>query len=451
MKVHEKNLTVGSEISAIVLFTLPMLAGNLFQQLYNVVDSVIVGRYIGADALAAVGATGSVTYLFYTLCLGLGTGAGILTAQHYGSGDEHRVKKIIVNSAYVIGIFAVIISTVSLLLTRHLLILLNTPDSVLEAAVGYMRISCAGTVAVAAYNWIAFILRALGDSKTPLIFLVISSLLNVVLDLFFILSLGMGINGAALATVIAQGISAAASIAFAFVRSRYFKFSTEHIRPDKSVCKKCILTGVPIALQNAMISLSMISLQRTANSFGEKVMAAYTASMRVEQLIQQPYASLGSAMSTFTGQNYGAGKNQRIKKGYRQSVLLVLGFSAVMTSLFLIFSKSIAGFFVDEQQVISIAAKGLRLNCLFYFFLGMIHLTRGLLNGIGDVNFALINGFCEVAGRIGFSYLLARVLTIGYISVWGTTALTWALTMLLCVARYLGIRGKIGLDRGVKK
>jgi putative MATE family efflux protein len=270
----------------------------------------------------------------------------------------------------------------------------------------------------------------------------VSSLLNVILDLFFVLTLGMGINGAALATVISQGISAVASTAFAFRKSKYFRFTAKHTAPDGIICKKCIATGVPIALQNAMISVSMISLQRTANGFGKHVMAAYTASMRVEQLIQQPYASLGSAMSTFTGQNYGAGKRERITSCYRRCVLLVLGFSLVMTALFLIFANGIAGFFVDKRVVISIAAKGLRLNCLFYFFLGMIHLTRGLLNGIGDVNFALINGFCEVVGRIGFSLLLARVLEIGYISVWGTTALTWLLTMLLCVARYIGMRRK---------
>ena len=165
MKAYEKNLTVGSELPAIVMFTLPMLAGNLFQQLYNVVDSVIVGKYLGSDALAAVGSTGSITYLFYTLCLGLGTGAGILTAQHYGAGDDDRVKKTIVNSAYVIGGFAVAISIISVLAAKWLLTLLNTPASILDEAAGYMRISCAGTIAVAAYNWIAFILRSLGDSR----------------------------------------------------------------------------------------------------------------------------------------------------------------------------------------------------------------------------------------------------------------------------------------------
>ena len=440
MKAYEKNLTVGSELPAIVMFTLPMLAGNLFQQLYNVVDSVIVGKYLGSDALAAVGSTGSITYLFYTLCLGLGTGAGILTAQHYGAGDDDRVKKTIVNSAYVIGGFAVAISIISVLAAKWLLTLLNTPASILDEAAGYMRISCAGTIAVAAYNWIAFILRSLGDSRTPLIFLVVSSVLNVALDLLFVIPLGMGINGAALATVLSQGVSAVASIIFAFAKNRFFRFSAEHTRLDRAICGKCVKTGVPIALQNAMISVSMISLQKTANGFGKNVMAAYTASMRVEQLIQQPYASLGSAMATFTGQNYGAGKNERISRCYRRCTLLVLGFSLAMTALFLIFSEGIAGFFVSRRAVIEIAAKGLRINCFFYFFLGMIHLTRGLLNGIGDVNFALINGLCEVAGRIGFSLLLAKVLQIGCISVWATTALTWLITMLLCVARYFTSR-----------
>ena len=434
--IKKRSLTEGNELKGIVLFTLPMLAGNLFQQVYNLVDSVIVGKYLGADALAAVGATGSITYFFYTLCLGLGTGAGIMTAQSFGAGRTDRIKRTIVNSAYVIGVFAVVISILSILAAKPLLKLLDTPSTLIDAAAGYMMISCAGTIAVAAYNWIAFILRALGDSKTPLVFLVVSSILNVVLDLYFILSLKMGVNGAALATIISQAISAAASIIFAFKKNRFFRINKEYLTPDTELCISCIKTGVPLALQNAIISLSMIVLQRTANGFGENVMAAYTASMRVEQLIQQPYSSLGAAMSTFTGQNYGAGKPERIKTCYRKCVLLVLFFSLAMTALFLTLSEPIAGFFVDEPPVIAIAAEGLRLSCLFYFFLGLIHLTRGVLNGVGDVNFAFINGICEFVGRVLFSYLLAELFSVGHLSVWGTSALTWLLTMLLCVIRY---------------
>lgn len=436
MIAKERMLTEGSEIKGIVLFTLPMLAGNLFQQLYNVVDSVIVGRFIGADALAAVGATGSMTYLFYTLCLGLGTGAGIMAAQSFGAKDAEHVKKTIVNSAYVIGITAILISVVSAFLARGMLRMLSTPDSVLDAATGYMQISCAGTIAVAAYNWIAFLLRSMGDSKTPLFFLIVSSILNAGLDLVFILLFDMGINGAAYATVIAQGISAVASIVFAFRTNRHFQLERKHFKVNPIICVQCLKTGIPIALQNALISVSMIVLQRTANSFGKNVMAAYTASMRVEQLIQQPYASLGSAMSTFTGQNYGAGKPERITRCYWKCVMMTLAFSILMTGLFLLFANVISGFFVEDAPVIAIAAKGLRLSCLFYFFLGLIHLTRGLLNGIGDVNFALINGLGEVVGRIGFSFLLANILAVGSISVWETSALTWILTMLLCVGRY---------------
>lgn len=440
---REQTLIQGNELCGIVWFTLPMLVGNLVQQLYNIVDSITVGKFIGADALAAVGATSSMTYLFYTLCLGLGTGAGIMTAQAFGAGDTERVKKTIINSAYVIGAAAILMSVLSIFATRSLLILLDTPEAVLDDAVGFMRISCAGTIAVAAYNWIAFILRSLGNSKTPLIFLIVSSILNALLDLVFILLFHMGIYGAAFATILSQGISAVASIIFAFRTNRHFQFERMHLQMNPGICIQCLKTGIPIALQNAMISVSMIVLQRTANGFGKEVMAAYTASMRVEQLIQQPYMSLGSAMSTFSGQNYGAQKPERIVHCYLKCVLLIFCFSLVMTGAFLCFANWIAGCFVSDADVIAIAARGLRLSCLFYFFLGLIHLTRGLLNGVGDVSFALLNGLGEVAGRIGFSFLLAQLLSIGYLAVWGTSALTWVLTMLLCVVRYVRTKKKI--------
>lgn len=441
--VFEKNLTKGPELSVILKFTLPMLFGNLFQQLYNIVDSAIVGKFISSNALASVGATGSITYFFYSLCLGLGTGAGILAAQRYGANDKKQVKATIWNSAYVIGFFAIILTAVSIALSKPVLIFLNTPDEVLADAVLYMRISCAGTIAVAAYNWIAFLLRALGDSKTPLIFLIVASLLNVILDLFFILILHTGVSGAAYATILSQAISAIASITFAIRKNPYFKPQLEHIKFRRNMAVLCVKTGVPIALQNAIISVSMISLQRTANGFGPNVMAAYTASMRVEQLMQQPYSSLGSAMSTFTGQNYGANLQDRIMRCYKRCVLVVLIFSLVMMGLFLIFASPIVSIFVSEAIVIKYAAMGLRVNCCFYFFLGMIHLTRGLLNGVGDVNFALINGICEVVGRIGFAFLLVNLFHFGSISVWVTTALTWVITMILCVVRFIGWRRKI--------
>ncbi|MBQ8196185.1 MAG: MATE family efflux transporter [Oscillospiraceae bacterium] len=436
MSAYVRSMTEGSELGHIIKFTMPLLVGNLFQQLYNVVDSAIVGKYLGSDKLAAVGSTGSITYLFYTLCIGLATGAGILIAQRFGAKDISAVKRLIANSAYALGMLGVVISVVATLCAEPLLRFLDTPESLLPDAVGYMQISCMGTIAVAAYNWINSVLRSLGDSRTPLIFLIIASIINVVLDLLFVVVFQMDVEGAALATIIAQGVSAVGSIIFAFVKNPCFRIAREELSFRWQIFSRCLVTGIPIALQNALVSVSMISLQRTANGFGEDVMAAYTASMRVEQLVQQPFASLNVAISTFAGQNIGAGKRDRAVKGYHRCVIVGLGFSVLMLALFMLFSRNVIGVFVDEPAVLDIGEKALKLSCLFYFPLGLIHITRGMLNGAGDVGFALLNGIAEVVGRIGFAAILVNIEGVGYWAVWGTTCLTWVLTAVMSLIRY---------------
>lgn len=439
---YTTDMTKGSELGHIVRFALPMLAGNLLQQLYNIVDSIIVGRYLGYQALAAVGATGSITYLFYTLCIGLSTAVGILIAQRFGAKHYDDVKRFIANSAYVTGIVGIVLSVLSVLATPLLLTMLNTPQSVFYTAVGYMRISCAGTIAVAAYNWIGSVMRALGDAKTPLFFLIVASILNVVLDLLFVVALDMGVNGAAWATVTAQAVSAVGSISFAFLKNPMFRLTKESWIFHKQAAFLCIRMGIPIALQNALVSVSMIYLQKTANSFGDTVMAAYTATMRVEQLIQQPFSSLSTAVSSFTGQNVGAGKKERIRICYRQCIKLAVCFSIIMLIVFLSFSRSIIGIFVTEPEVFSIGGTALKFSACFYVFLGTIHVTRGFLNGVGDVNFALINGIAEVVGRIGFASILIHISFVGYMAVWGTTCLTWVLTAVMSIIRYINGKWK---------
>ena len=434
--IYVKNMTQGSELKHILLFTLPLLAGNLFQQLYNIVDSVIVGRYLGHEALAAVGATGSITFLFYALCNGLSAGAGILISQSFGAGRHDDVKRYISNSAYTLLAVGAGLTVISVIAAQLLLQFLDTPQNILPDAVAYMRTACAGTVAVAAYNWINSVLRALGDSKTPLYFLIIASVLNVGLDLLFVFVFGMGVVGAAAATVISQGVSALGSILFAAKKNEYLRLKREHLRLRREHISRCLTTGVPIALQNALVSVSMISLQKTANSFGDTVVAAYTATMRVEQLIQQPFNSLGTALSTFSGQNIGAGKPERVVTGYRRSMLITAGFGTLMLAVFALTANYIVGFFVTDALVVEIGGKALLLSACFYVPLGFIHTTRGLLNGAGDVLFAFLNGLAEVIGRIGFAAVLVMIPGVGMWAVWLTTCLTWVLTAVMCLVRY---------------
>lgn len=436
MSRYIKNMTTGNEAKLILMFALPLVAGNLFQQLYNIVDSAIVGQFLGYDKLAAVGSTGSITFLFYSICNGLSVGAGILVAQSFGAGLHKEVKKFIVNSAYVLFAVGILISVISTLVAEPVLRFLDTPLTILPDAVSYMQINCIGTVAVAAYNWISAILRSLGDSKTPLIFLIVASILNIILDIIFVLPLNMGVGGAALATVISQGISAVASIIFAIKKNPYFRFSREDFSFSSSHSQRVVKIGLPIALQSGMISISMIFLQKTANAFGETVMAAYTATMKIEQLIHQPFISLNAALSTFTGQNIGAAKLDRVSKGYKKTILMACAFGLFMLCVFFLLAYPIMMIFVSEPSVIEIGAWALKVSCCFYCPLSLIHVTRGLLNGAGDVGFAFINGVAEVIGRIGFALLLVNCTPLGMCSIWLTTCLTWTLTGIMCVLRY---------------
>ncbi len=442
MAVYTKTMTEGNEFRCIIRFTVPLLLGNLFQQFYNIVDSIIVGQYLGKGALEAVGSTGSITYLFYSLCIGLSLGAGIMIAQNFGAGNEKEVKRYIANSAYVTAAFGIVLTVLSVILTPSLLRLLQTSETIFDDAVGYMRIACSGTLAVAAYNWINAVMRSLGNSKIPLIFLVVASVLNVGLDLLFVMVFDMGVQGAALATIMAQAISALGCIIFAFVKFPQFRMSREDASFNIKAARNCILKGMPIAAQNAFISVSMIYLQRTANTFGDTVIATYTATMRVEQLIQQPFMSLSAALSTFVGQNLGAGHLERCIRGYKRSMITMAVFAVTMLGVFMLFSGNIVGFFVSDADVIEIGDTALKLSSCFYLFLGTIHTTRGLLNGAGDVGYAMLNGFVEVIGRIGFATVLSMIPAIGCWAVWLTSGLTWFITGAMSLIRYKDGRWK---------
>ena len=302
----------------IVKFTLPLLLGNLFQQLYNMVDSVVVGNFVGANALAAVGTCGSMNFLFFSLSSGLAIGIGIIVAQFFGAGDEKNVRNTIANSIYVLTGASLLVSILGIALCPAILRLLQTPDTIIGDSVVYMRTTCAGILFIAAYNGVAAMLRALGDSKTPLYFLILSSIINVVLDLVFVLVMEWGVFGVAFATVIAQAASAVCCIVYAYHKVEYFRLTKEQLQPKPQIIEKSIRLGVPIALQNSMIAVSCMVLQGVVNTFGETIMASYTIVGRIEQVVQQPFSSLGTALTTYSGQNMGAGKPQRVKDFARQ-------------------------------------------------------------------------------------------------------------------------------------
>ncbi len=436
------DMTVGSPARHILKFALPLLIGNLFQQLYNMVDSIVVGNFVGKNALAAVGTCGSMNFLFFSLSSGLAIGIGIIVAQYFGAKDEKNVRSTIANSFYVLISAALTVSVIGILFAPALLRLLLTPDNIIGDSLTYMRTTCAGIVGIALYNGSAAILRALGDSKTPLYFLILASIINVILDLTFVLAFGLGVFGVALATIIAQAISAASCLFYAYRRVPYFRLSKEELTPHRAIIVRSFRLGLPLALQNSMIAISCMVLQSVVNSFGDTVMAAFTITNRVEQIVQQPYSSLGAALTTYAGQNIGAGKIDRVKKGFAQCTLIVLIFSLLLIPPAYLFGHRIVGIFVKEADVIEIGYKALRITSLCYFGLGMIYVPRALLNGCGDTTFSMINGFTEVTCRILYSQILIRISALGYWAIWITTGATWTTTALVCVARYFQGRWK---------
>lgn len=435
MSKYVHDMTSGNEVKLLLGFALPMFIGNTFQQFYNMADSIIVGRYIGSNALGAVGSVGNLTFLFFSLCMGLGSGIGILIAQFFGAGKDYSVKCTIANSVYITCIIGFMMSFFGVVLAKPILRLMNTPPENFTDALVYMRIVCGSIIIVAIYNTVSAILRALGDSTTPLIFLVVSCIINIVLDLLFVIEFKMGVAGAAWATVIAQIITTVALILYAVLKNPYMKLDKEHFQLNKEVITKSFRIGLPLAGQNALIAFSCVSLQSVVNQFGPTVMAAYTATSRVEQLVQQPYGSLATALSTFAGQNTGAGKYDRVSQGCKKSVYIVAVFSAMMVAVMFMFGNNIVSIFVNEPDVIEIGTMGLKITSVMYFFLGLIYIMRGMLNGVGDAAFAMINGITEVIGRIGFAWLLMLIPFVGMWSVWWTNGLTWVITGIANVIR----------------
>ncbi len=431
-----KDMTTGNETKLLINFMLPMLVGNIFQQLYNIADSIIVGQHVGSDALGAIGCTAPITFLFFSICHGLGMGAGIMVAQYFGAGNKEQVKKTLTSSFYMVALSGILLSIIGVVLTRPALELLGTPANQLEDAVRYMRITCAGTIAVALYNYASQVMRALGDAKTPLYFIFVATILNIVLDLYFVIGLDMGVEGAAYATVMAQGVSAVGSLITAAIINPYFKLKPAHFALDVKLTKLCLKVGFPLGMQGFAIAISCVILQAFVNSFDENVVTAFTVTSRVEQFVQQPYSSLAMAVSTFTGQNMGAGNEQRVRKALRSSVAICAVISLVMLVACFGAGELIIRCFVQDLAVIKIGTMGLMIISTMFFPLGIIYVTRGLLNGANDSTYAFINGGIEVIGRILFSVLMVFVVGAGQWSVWIATGLTWLLAGSVGVIRY---------------
>lgn len=430
-------MTAGNPVKLILIFSVPLLIGNIFQQFYNLADSIIVGRFINADALAAIGVTASLTFLFFAICNGFGSGGGIIVSQSFGRGDTKEVKNCIANTGYIMICLPLAVGILAFALSRPLLHLLETPENIFEDSLVYLRLMCVGLLFVSVYNYISSMMRALGDSRTPLYFLIFTCILNALLDLLFVCVLKQGIWGAGIATLISQFVSNILCLAYAFKFNEYFKFDKSDLRLNKIILIRTVKLGVPLSLQFSLIAISCMALQRVVNAFGAVTVAAFTATSRIEQIIHQPYQTLSAALATFCGQNYGARKNDRVIDGYHKTFWMMVIFTAVMMPVIQLFARQIAGLFVEEADVIEMSAEAMRLTSYFYICLGIIYVVRGILNGLGDAFFALLNGIIEVIGRFFVPVIMTAISAVGLWGIWWSVGIVWLLSGLTAWLRYI--------------
>lgn len=437
------NMTEGNPTRLLTIFAIPMLIGNVFQQIYNLVDSIVVGKFVGSDALGAIGATSSVSFLFFALCNGISNGGGIITSQYFGANEKDKVKKSIANVAYLMLFVSLIVSMIAYASSGFVLRFLKTPDDIMEDALRYMKMQCIGVIFVAVYNYASSMLRALGDSRGPLYFLIFSSILNVFLDLLFVKEMNMSVYGAALATIISQFIAGIACLIYAFITNPYFHIEKKYMQIDRKLIMKSVSLGVPLSIQFSLIAISCMGMQSVVNGFGTVAVATYTAIGRIEQLVHQPYISLSTALSTYSGQNMGANRIDRIRLGYRKSLMLMFGFTCIILPTMQFCGKWILGMFVDEQEVISLGITALRITSWFYISLGMIYMARGILNGVGDSVFALINGIVEVIARLILPVVFTRISIFGVMGIWWSAGVIWLISAIFCVLRYVSWKHKV--------
>ena len=405
-----KDLTQGTPWKRIIEFTIPMLLGNIAQQFYNTADSIIVGRYIGDNALAAVGSAGPILNLLLVLFVGISVGAGIMVAQYFGAKDRENLSKTIGTCLTLTAIASVIIMIVGPLVSRPLLLLLNTPASIIDWCTDYLNIFFWGIAGFAYYNILSGILRGLGDSVSALVFLLIATVLNVVLDIIFVAGFGMGVPAVALATVIAQAVSAILCLFKLMRMTEHFDLNWSLLKLNRGLSMRVIKLGLPSGLTQAIFSLAMIVVQSLTNSFGEMVIAANVIVMRVDGFAMMPNFSFGSALTTFTGQNIGANKVDRVEEGTKHGTIMAVAVSTVLTILLLLFGRHLMGIFTDTPELVDLSMRMLRILAVGYIAVAVTQSLSGVMRGAGDTMTPMwISIISTVIIRVPLAYGLAYV------------------------------------------
>ncbi len=378
------DMTEGRPWEKILIFTLPMLLGNIAQQLYNTVDSVVVGKYVGDNALAAVGSAGPILNLLLVLFIGISVGAGIMVSQYLGARKREALSITIGNTIVLTFISSVFIMVVATVAARPLLVFLNTPESILDWCTSYLRILFLGIAGMAYYNILCGILRGLGDSVSALLYLVVASILNIILDLLFVAKFHMGVGGVALATAIAQAISAVLCVLKLMKLTEFFDFKIKYFKLDKEMVSHVVRLGLPSGVTQAIMSMAMLLVQSLTNSFGEQLIAANVIVMRVDGFAMLPNFSFGTAMTTYSGQNVGARLNDRVTEGAKQGTFLAMGISAVITAVILLFGHHLMGIFTDTESLVTLSMRMMRILAVGYIAMAVTQSLSGVMRGAGD-------------------------------------------------------------------
>ena len=440
-----RDLTTGSPMRLIIGFALPTLFGMLFQQLYNMVDAMIVGKLLGSAALAAVGSTGSVNFFVIGFCMGVCNGFAIPVAQRMGAGEPSKMRRYVANAAWLSVLFAVVLTVATGLLCRQILTVMLTPADIFANAYTYIFVIFMGIPATFLYNLLAGVIRSLGDSKTPVYFLALSSVLNILLDFALILGFQAGVAGAAIATVASQGVSGVACLFYMMKKYPILRMTKEERRLDLHSCGVLCAMGIPMGLQYSITAIGSIVLQSSVNALGSLYVAAVAAGAKVYQLLACPFDAMGATMATYCGQNVGACRLDRLSRGIRSCTLLGLGYSVIAFCAMLRFAPQCALLFLDFRELdaallTQLAARYILIQSAFFFPLSLVNIVRFSIQGMGFSPFAILAGVLEMAARTGVGMLL--VPAFGYTAACFASPAAWVCADLflipasvLCIAK----------------
>ena len=439
----ERDMTTGSPAKTILRFAMPIFIGNVFQQFYNLADTVIVGKILGEDALAAVGATGTLCFLLFGLVSGMAIGFTVPTAQYFGAGDLSKMRRTVASAAVLSGIVTVVFTLLSVLGMRSILTVMQTPANIFEDAYAYVIVICWGLIAQVLYNLLASVLRALGNSKAALYFLIVAALLNIGLDVVCVMFLHMGTAGAALATVVSQGISGLACLVYIWKKVPILHLHREDFRLSGNMVANQFRIGLPMALQYSITAIGGTMVQVSLNKLGDSIyIAAFTAGSKVENIVTQAFVALGTAVATFAAQNTGARKFDRIRQGFRASTLMGCVYSVIAGVLTIFFGKYLTYLFVEVENPAIVDYVGTYLTCVAVFFipLMLVLLYRNGIQGMGYGFMPMMAGVAELVGRAAFASVGSRMNSYAVVCLASPAA--WILAAILLLAVYFWVMAK---------